>query len=159
MQVRFGFTCRGQTDLALDDFPKLVDNLERLGFDSIWLPEIMLNGPFDPLVALAHAAARTERLKIGAYVIVPGRNPVRLARELANLDRLSQGRLLLIMVLGQPDAPELLAQGVNKAECGALLSHADTGNMASPPPFWSPDRVAVGDPGQHWIMGKGDKGR
>jgi probable F420-dependent oxidoreductase len=121
MKVRFGFTCRGQTDLALDDFPKLVDDLERLGFDSIWLPEIMLNGPFDPLVALAHAAAHTERLKIGAYVIVPGRNPVRLARELANLDRLSQGRLLLIMVLGQPDAPELLAQGVNKAERGALL--------------------------------------
>jgi probable F420-dependent oxidoreductase len=121
MKVRFGFTCRGQADLALDDFPKLVDDLERLGFDSIWLPEIMLNGPFDPLVALAHAAARTERLKIGAYVIVPGRNPVRLARELANLDRLSQGRLLLIMVLGQPDGPELMAQGVEKAERGALL--------------------------------------
>lgn len=121
MKVRFGFACRGQADLALDDFPKLVDDLERLGFDSIWLPELMLNGPFDPLVALAHAAARTERLKIGAYVIVPGRNPVRLARELANLDRLSCGRLLLIMVLGQPDASELLAQGVNKTERGALL--------------------------------------
>ena len=121
MKVRFGFTCRGQADLALDDFPTLVDDLERLGFDSIWLPEIMLDGPFDPLVALAHAAARTERLKIGAYVIVPGRNPVRLARELSNLDRLSRGRLLLIMVLGQPDEPELMAQGVAKAERGALL--------------------------------------
>ncbi len=64
----------------------------------------MLNGPFDPLVGLAHAAARTEHLKLGAYLIVPGRNPVRLARELANLDRLSGGRLLLIMVLGQPSA-------------------------------------------------------
>jgi probable F420-dependent oxidoreductase len=81
----------------------------------------MLNGPFDPLVGLAHAAARTERLKLGAYLIVPGRNPVRLARELANLDRLSGGRLLLIMVLGQPDEPEMLAQHVNKAERGALL--------------------------------------
>jgi probable F420-dependent oxidoreductase len=121
MKVRFGFTCRGQADLALDDFPQLVDDLERLGFDSIWLPELMLNGPFDPLVGLAHAAARTERLKLGAYVIVPGRNPVRLARALANLDRLSGGRLLLIMVLGQPDAPEVTAQDVDKAERGALL--------------------------------------
>ncbi|MEE8244582.1 MAG: LLM class flavin-dependent oxidoreductase, partial [Pseudomonadales bacterium] len=121
MKVRFGFTCRGQTDLALDNFPQLVDDLERLGFDSIWLPELMLNGPFDPLVGLAHAAARTERLKIGAYLIVPGRNPVRLARELANLDRLSNGRLLLIMVLGQPNEPELMAQDVDKAERGALL--------------------------------------
>jgi probable F420-dependent oxidoreductase len=46
---------------------------------------------------------------------------VRLARELANLDRLSGGRLLLIMVLGQPDEPEMLAQHVTKAERGALL--------------------------------------
>lgn len=121
MKVRFGFTCRGQGDLALDDFPKLVDDLERLGFDSLWLPELMLGGPFDPLIGLAHAAARTTRLKLGAYLVVPGRNPVRLARELANLDRLSGGRLLLIMVLGQPDTPEMLAQGVLKAERGALL--------------------------------------
>ena len=121
MKVRFGFTCRGQADLALDTFPQLVADLERLGFDSIWLPELMLNGPFDPLIGLAHAAARTERLKLGAYLIVPGRNPVRLARGLANLDRLSGGRLLLIMVLGQPDEPEMLAQHVSKAERGALL--------------------------------------
>jgi probable F420-dependent oxidoreductase len=121
MKVRFGFTCRGQTDLALDDFPRLVDDLERLGFDSLWLPERMLDGPFDPLVGLAHAAARTTRLKLGAYVVVPGRNPVRLARALAHLDRLSGGRLLLILVLGQPDAPEMLAQDVTKAERGALL--------------------------------------
>jgi probable F420-dependent oxidoreductase len=121
MKVRFGFTCRGQADLPLDDFPQLVDDLERLGFDSIWLPEVMLNGRFDPLVGLAHAAARTERLKIGAYLIVPGRNPVRLARELANLDRLSGGRLLLIMVLGQPDAAEMMAQDVDKAQRGVLL--------------------------------------
>jgi probable F420-dependent oxidoreductase len=81
----------------------------------------MLNGPFDPLVGLAYAAARTTRLKLGAYLSVPGRNPVRLARELANLDRLSGGRLLLIMVLGQPTPSELLAQHVTKAERGALL--------------------------------------
>jgi probable F420-dependent oxidoreductase len=121
MKVRFGFTCRGQADLALEDFPQLVDDLERLGVDSLWLPELMLNGPFDPLVGLAHAAARTTRLKLGAYLIVPGRTPVRLARELANLDRLSGGRLLLIMVLGQPNEPERLAQHVTKAERGALL--------------------------------------
>ena len=121
MKVRFGFTCRGQADLALDDFPRLVDDLERLGFDSLWLPERMLNGPFDPLVGLAHAAARTTRLKLGAYVVVPGRNPVCLARALANLDRLSGGRLLLIMVLGQPEAAEVMAQHVTKAERGALL--------------------------------------
>jgi alkanesulfonate monooxygenase SsuD/methylene tetrahydromethanopterin reductase-like flavin-dependent oxidoreductase (luciferase family) len=58
--------------LGVDDFPRLVHDLERLGFDSLWLPELMLNGPFDPLVGLAHAAARTQRLKLGAYMIVLG---------------------------------------------------------------------------------------
>ena len=67
------------------------------------------------------AAARTTRLKLGVYLSVPGRNPVRLARELANLDRLSGGRLLLIMVLGQSTTSELLAQHVTKTERGALL--------------------------------------
>src|SRR5256885_14352320 len=121
MKIRFGVACRGQADLPLEAFPQVVDDLERLGFDSLWLPEHMLNGPFDPLVGLVYAAARTTRLKLGAYLIVPGRNPVRLARELANLDRLSGGRLLLIMVLGQPSPSELLAQHVAKAERGALL--------------------------------------
>lgn len=167
MKVRFGFTCRGQTDLALDDFPKLVDDLERLGFDSIWLPEIMLNGPFDPFVALAHAAARTKRLKIGAYVIVPGRNPVRLARELANLDRLSQGRLLLIMVLGQPNASELMAQGVSKTERGALLEevipllrrlwHGDIVNHEGPHYRLRDARIVPGpvqEPLEMWLGGQ-----
>jgi hypothetical protein len=35
MKVRFGFVCRGQADLTLDAFPQLVDDLERLGFDSL----------------------------------------------------------------------------------------------------------------------------
>jgi probable F420-dependent oxidoreductase len=121
VKVRFGFSCVGQSDIALDDFPHLVDELERLRFDSLWLPEIMLGGPFDPVVALSHAAARTQRLKLGAFLIVPGRNPVRLARELANLDRLSGGRLLLMMVLGLPTQGELLAQGVEKSERGACM--------------------------------------
>ena len=54
---------------------------ERLRFDSIWLPETMLTGSFDPLVALSHVAALTERLKIGSHLILPGRAPVRLAEN------------------------------------------------------------------------------
>lgn len=121
VKVRFGFTCRGVTDLPLERFGSLVADLERHGFDSIWLPDVMLSGAFDPLVGLSYAAARTERLKIGTHLIVPGRNPVRLARELATLDRLSDGRLLLIAVLGQPDEAEVMAQHVVKADRGALM--------------------------------------
>lgn len=121
MKIRFGFTCRGASDLDLEAFGSLVADLERLGFDSVWLPDVMLSGAFDPLVGLSYAAARTERLKIGTHLIVPGRNPVRLARQLANLDRLSGGRLLLIAVLGQPDEAEVMAQHVARGDRGALM--------------------------------------
>ena len=76
----------------------------------------MLTGSFDPLVALSHVAwPQPERLKIGSHLILPGRAPVRLARELAQLDRLSNGRLLLIAVLGLPDDGEVAAQGVERS--------------------------------------------
>ncbi len=121
MKIRFGFTCRGTADLPIEKFAGLCRDLERLNFDSIWLPETMLTGSFDPLVALTHAASSTERLKIGSHVVFPGRAPVRLARELAQLDRLSAGRLLLIAVLGLPDAREVAAQGVTSSERGSML--------------------------------------
>ncbi|MFQ3329179.1 MAG: putative F420-dependent oxidoreductase [Candidatus Poriferisodalaceae bacterium] len=121
MKVRFGFTCRGTSDIRLEDFDLLLKDLERFGFDSIWLPETMLGGSFDPLIGLSYAAARTTKLKIGTHLILPGRSPVRLARELAQLDRLSGGRLLLIGVLGLNQGPELLAQNVEKEQRGSLL--------------------------------------
>ena len=121
MKIRFGFTCRGSSDLPIEDFSRLCSDLERLNFDSIWLPETMLTGSFDPLVALTHAAACTEKLKIGSHLILPGRAPVRLARELAQLDRLSNGRLLLIAVIGLPDVGEVVAQGVVRSERGKMM--------------------------------------
>ena len=87
MKVRFGFTCRGTSDIRLEDFDSLLKDLEKFGFDSIWLPETMLGGSFDPLIGLSYASARTTKLKIGTHIILPGRSPVRLARELAQLDR------------------------------------------------------------------------
>ena len=121
MKIRFGFTCRGSGDLPIEDFPQLCVDLERLNFDSVWLPETMLTGSFDPLVGLTHAAACTEKLKIGSHLILPGRAPIRLARELAMLDRLSQGRLLIIAVIGLPDPGEVEAQGVVRSERGQMM--------------------------------------
>jgi hypothetical protein len=57
----------------------------------------------DPWITLAGVAARTERLTLGSYVTpIPRRQPWQLARNLATLDRLSDGRVLLGAGLGAP---------------------------------------------------------
>ena len=121
MKVRIGV---GIGALPLPDhqgFAHLVDDLDELGFDSIWLPEVLTVPTIDPLTALAFAAAHNPRLKLGTTLLLPGRNPVRLAKELATLDVLSGGRLLTTFVPGIPRLPESDAAGVDPADRGRLM--------------------------------------
>jgi probable F420-dependent oxidoreductase len=121
MKVRIGVAVGGSAGLSPTRLPAVIDDLDRLGFDSIWLPETLLAPSFDALVGLAFAAARVSRLKLGTHLVVPGRNPVRLARALAELDQLSGGRLLLTAVLGLDDRAERAAQGLPEGDRGALV--------------------------------------
>jgi probable F420-dependent oxidoreductase len=106
-------------------FADLVDALEATGFDSLWLSERLTGEALDPLIGLAVAAGRTRRLKLGTSVLVlPGRNPVMLAKELATLDRLSNGRLLPAVGLGAPEPAEHLAFGVQRGERAAIFDEA-----------------------------------
>ncbi len=122
MKVRFGFTIGPEVGPAA--LTTIVDDLERLRFDSIWIPEAILQPTFDPLVALAFAAGRTERLGLGTHLIIPGRHPVQLARQLAHLDQVSNGRLLLLGVLGLPDEADAGVQGVERRRRGAAMEEA-----------------------------------
>lgn len=85
--------------------------MEALGFDSIWLADVMSVPADDPMVALSYLAGRLGKLKLGTTAVLPGRNPVRFAREVATLDRLSGGRLLLTLVVGIRRRRELEAMG------------------------------------------------
>jgi len=113
---------------ALDGDPaglaRLVDDLDELGFDSLWLPEVLTAPTLDPLAALAYAAAHNPRLKLGTTMLLPGRNVVRLAKQLATLDRLSTGRLLVTFVPGLAQAPESGAVGIPGNEKGARMEEA-----------------------------------
>jgi probable F420-dependent oxidoreductase len=109
MKVRIGVAVGA---LPLDRFGGVLDALDELGFDSVWLPETFQRGGVDPLVGLAFAAARVPRLKLGTHLVAPGRNPYVLARELAQLDELSGGRLLLTLVAGLDEPAERQAQGL-----------------------------------------------
>jgi probable F420-dependent oxidoreductase len=91
----------------------VIDGLEARGFDTIWLSDVPMGPLVDPLLGLAFAAGRTTRLKLGANVVPFGRSPFVLAKELAQLDQLSSGRLLLSLVPGldQPGEREALTIG------------------------------------------------
>ncbi len=109
-------------DLAGAGLWTLVDAMEEAGYDSLWLSDSAGLGGVAPLPALAAVAARTERLKLGTNVLVlPPRNPVMLARELATVDALSGGRLLPAGGLGIDIPAERAALGVQSAERVARL--------------------------------------
>jgi probable F420-dependent oxidoreductase len=148
-------------------FGEVVDALEDLRFDSLWLSERMGSVAPEPLSALAWAAGRTSRLKLGMSVlVVPGRNPVLLAKELATVDRLSGGRLLPAVGLGAADPREHQAFGVRREERAAwfdealpLIRRLWTGEPVDHHgPRFHLDGVAVGptpvqDPLEVWLGG------
>lgn len=126
MKIRIGFGLGTRTVTnGIESFGPFVDDLERLGYDSLWMSE-RISGPApDPIVALAYAAGRTTRMKFGMSVMVlPGRNPVLVAKELASLDRLSGGRLLPAFGLGQVDPREQQAFGVRREDRAKIFDEA-----------------------------------
>lgn len=122
MKIRIGIGLGVRTGLHDGRFGEVVDILEDLGWDSLWLSERIGSSAPDPLVALSFAAGRTRKLKLGTSVMVlPGRNPVLLATELATLDRLCNGRLLPAFGLGAVDPNEQQAFGVERSERARLF--------------------------------------
>jgi probable F420-dependent oxidoreductase len=122
VKVRIGFGLGTRTRLNDPTYGVVVDELERLGFDSLWLSERLNAEAPDPLVAMAFGAGRTTRLKFGMSVMVlPGRNPVVFAKELATLATLSGGRLLPAFGLGAVDPMEQQAFGVERGERARLF--------------------------------------
>jgi probable F420-dependent oxidoreductase len=120
MKVRIGVGM-GATTGDPSGFLDLVDDVDTLGFDSIWLPEVLTAPTLDPMVALAYAAAHNTHLKLGTTMLLPGRNLVHLAKESATLDALSRGRLLVTFVPGLPRQPESGAVGVAGSEKGRMM--------------------------------------
>jgi alkanesulfonate monooxygenase SsuD/methylene tetrahydromethanopterin reductase-like flavin-dependent oxidoreductase (luciferase family) len=76
---------------------KLAEKASDLGFDSIWVGDSLTARPrHDPLTLLAGVAGRIPGIAIGTAVLLPMlRNPVILAHQVATLDQLSDGNLIL----------------------------------------------------------------
>jgi len=100
---------------------------ESLGFDSLWVGDhIAFAVPIlDPLLQLAQAAAHSDRLLFGTSVfLLPLRHPTPVAKQVATLDRLCDGRLIFGVGVGGEFPREYEACGVPVAERGARLSEA-----------------------------------
>ncbi|MEO8973120.1 MAG: TIGR03621 family F420-dependent LLM class oxidoreductase [Ktedonobacteraceae bacterium] len=90
---RFGVVTGG--DASRSAWITLAQRVEELGDASLLLPDV-LGTPLATMTALAVAATVTTTLRVGSYVLVNDyRNPALLAREIATLDLLSDGRVEL----------------------------------------------------------------
>lgn len=96
------------TDGVAQELAQQAEVAEKMGFDSFWLPENHFSGPASipaPLMLLASVASRTTRIKLGSTsYLLPIRNPLLAAEEVAVLDRLSAGRVILGIGRGFQDA-------------------------------------------------------
>ena len=106
---------------------ELVEVGDEWGYDSVWLSDRVVgerSGP-EPMIALSMVAAYSDRLKFGTSVLqLPIRSPVILAKEMATLDYLSNGRFLPAIGLGQEDPREYEACGVAKEDRGLRTDEA-----------------------------------
>ncbi len=90
---------------------EFAQRVESLGFDSIWVTDHVIvpkaltivyrDRMLDPLAALSFLAGVTDRLTLGTSVIIlPYRNPITVAKEVASVDALSGGRVILGVASG-----------------------------------------------------------
>jgi probable F420-dependent oxidoreductase len=106
---------------------------EEAGFESLWAGEhVVLPDPqappspmaphdriLDPVIALTYLSAHTSQVRLGTGIIIlPQRNPLVLAKELASLDELSGGRLICGIGVGYLE-PEFRALGIPFTDRGA----------------------------------------
>jgi len=131
MKVRIGISLgdgaldAGSPDSVLD----FIDQCERWDIDSVWVSDRIAapRSTLDPVVFMSFLASRMRNMKFGTSALVlPTRHPVVLAKQLATLDFLCKGRLLLVVGIGGDDSRDFDAVGVRKEERGKRGDEAIT---------------------------------
>jgi probable F420-dependent oxidoreductase len=109
----------------IDELVSLVELVDRCSYDSLWVGDhIAFAIPIlDPLLQLAQAAVASRRLLLGTGVyLLPLRHPGPVAKQVATLDHLSEGRLIFGVGVGGEFPKEYALAGVPIGERGARLS-------------------------------------
>ena len=145
-----------------DNLKRAAIQAEELGFADVWVSEHIIvpaGSPYppspnfwDPVLTLTWAASVTSRVRLGTSVLVlPMRHPLPLAKELATLQNLSQGRLILGAGVGWLEA-EFEALGVPFRERGRRMDEG----IALMKAVWGQDPVTFPT---NWIEAKVDNMR
>jgi probable F420-dependent oxidoreductase len=153
MALQFGlFSINAYAAIEPRTAARLAQAAEAAGFESLWGGEhVVLPDPqappspmaprepiLDPAIALTFAAAHTSRVRLGTGIIIlPQRNPLVLAKELASLDVLSAGRLIVGIGVGYLE-PEFRALGAPFKDRGAVTDEY----LAAMRAIWSQDNPA-----------------
>jgi probable F420-dependent oxidoreductase len=134
---------RGPWLPAIDELVTLVQLVDRSGYDSLWVGDhISFAVPIlDPLLQLAQAAMVSRRLTLGTSVyLLPLRHPAPVAKQVATLDHLTEGRLVFGVGVGGEFPREYEVCGVPHNERGARLTEGITLLRK----FWSGEPVSYG---------------
>jgi probable F420-dependent oxidoreductase len=110
---------------GIDELVDLVTQVDRAGYDSLWVGDHIAFplAILDPLLQLAQAAMVSRRLTLGTGVyLLPLRHPAPVAKQVATLDHLTEGRLIFGVGVGGEFPKEYQACGVPRAERGARLT-------------------------------------
>ena len=112
---------------TIDELAALVRLIDDCGYDSLWVGDHLAFAVsiLDPLLQLAQAAVVSRRLTLGTNVyLLPLRHPGPVAKQVASLDHLSEGRLIFGVGVGGEFPQEFAVAGVPLGERGARLSAA-----------------------------------
>jgi probable F420-dependent oxidoreductase len=110
---------------TIDELVELVQLVDRSGYDSLWVGDhVSFALPIlDPLLQLAQAAVASRRLTLGTSVyLLPLRHPAPVAKQVATLDHLTEGRLIFGVGVGGEFPKEYEVCGVPHNERGARLA-------------------------------------
>jgi probable F420-dependent oxidoreductase len=121
MGIGFGLWQQGMPDAAT--LFEYIDKAEAWGIDSIWLSDHMLGERSEVAIIpmMAAIAARTRRLKFGPSVMMlPLRHPIAVAKDIATLEFLSAGRVIMAVGLGA-DEQEASAVNVPLKHRGSMI--------------------------------------
>ena len=118
-------TFAGASGRTGEELAAFARRAEDLGFDSVWATDHLLHQSrfyavpwLDPILSLTYVAATTSRLRLGTSVLVlPTRQPVVLAKQVATLQALADERYILGVGTGWDDR-EFQAVGQRRAERG-----------------------------------------